>query len=133
VVVGLGRPLESYAEEPPETGRELRRKQRVAFDDAGIAVGGALSGIAAVEEGDGKAALGKMQRHRNADDTGAEHDRIGASHENSCEEGLEGWLRGSTRNCQTYRGKARRHHPEPSFQNLSGLFGHHLSPLGDPC
>ena len=100
MVVGLRRPLEGDAEERTEARRELRRKQRVAFDDAGIAVGGALSGIAAVDEGDGKAALGEMQRHRNADDTGAEHDRIGASHENSRKEGLEGWLRGSTRNSQ---------------------------------
>jgi hypothetical protein len=43
MVVGLRRPLEGNAEERTEARREPRRKQRVAFDDAGIAIGGALA------------------------------------------------------------------------------------------
>ena len=53
------------------------------FDDPGIAVGGALARIAAVDKDDSQAALDEMQRHRDADNAGAEHDRIGACHERS--------------------------------------------------
>jgi hypothetical protein len=48
MVVGLRRPLEGDAEERTEARREPRRKQRVAFDDTGIAVRGALAGLAAI-------------------------------------------------------------------------------------
>jgi hypothetical protein len=61
MVVGLRRPLEGDAEKRTEARREPRRKQRVAFDDAGVAVGGALAGLAAVDQGHGEAALGEMQ------------------------------------------------------------------------
>ena len=39
-----------------------------------------LPRLGAVHQRDGKAALGEVEGHRDADDTGAEHDRVGASH-----------------------------------------------------
>ena len=80
VVVRFRRLLERDAHERGQASRKARRKQRVGLDDAGVAVGRALPRLAAVDQRDGKAALGEMERHRDADDTGAEHDRVGASH-----------------------------------------------------
>ena len=60
--------------------RESGRKHRVAFDHAGVAVGGFLPRLAPIDERDGEPALGEMQRDRGADDAGAEHDRVRASH-----------------------------------------------------
>jgi hypothetical protein len=81
VVVRFRRLLERDADEGGEASREARRKQRVGLDDAGVAIRGALPRFTAVHQGDGKAALGEVQGNRDADDTGAEHDRVGASHE----------------------------------------------------
>ncbi len=149
MVIGLRRPLEGDAEDGAEAGGKTRRKQRVAFDDAGIAVGGSLAGIAAVDQGDGKAALGEMQRHADADDTGAEHDRIGASHENSCE---KAWMADQAKDAAptTYKGKGRQRHAprkrgiqvEPGDdsngirvrrRDLVSEFARRFAPLRDPC
>ena len=48
------------------------RKQRVAFDHAGVAVGGLLARAAAVDQHHRHAALGQMQGRRGADDAGAQ-------------------------------------------------------------
>ena len=80
VVVRFRCLLERNADEGGQASRETRRKQRVGLDDAGVAVGRALPRLAAVDQRDGKAALGEVQGDRDADDTGAEHDRVGASH-----------------------------------------------------
>src|SRR5271168_3144604 len=60
--------------------RKCRRKNRVAFDDAGIAVGRALACPAAVNQRDRKPALDQMQRDRGTDDAGAKDDDIGSRH-----------------------------------------------------
>ena len=80
MVVRLRRLLERDPQSAREASPESRRKQRVGLDDAGIAVGGALARLAAVDQRDREAALGEVQRDRGADDAGAEHDRVGASH-----------------------------------------------------
>ena len=81
VVVGFRRALERNADERGETRGKARREQRVALDDAGVAIRRALPRLAAVHQRDGKSALGEVEGHRDTDDTGAEHDRVGASHE----------------------------------------------------
>src|SRR5262249_47867666 len=62
--------------------RKGRRKHRVAFDNSGVAVGSAPSGLAAVDERYGKAALDQMKRDRGADYTGSKHDDVTARQEN---------------------------------------------------
>ena len=80
VIIRLRRPLEGDTNQRLEAGRKRRRKQRIGLDDAGIAVGRALARFATVDQRDGEAALDEMQRHRDADNAGAKHDRVGASH-----------------------------------------------------
>src|SRR5262249_14843336 len=52
----------------------------VAFDHAGIAVRGFFARRAAIDERNGEAALGEVERDRGADNAGAEHDGIAARH-----------------------------------------------------
>ena len=60
--------------------RKGLRKDGVAFDDAGIAVGGPLARLGAIDQRNRKPALDEMQRDRGADDAGPQHDDIGARH-----------------------------------------------------
>jgi hypothetical protein len=77
VIIGDRRALERDACQLRPIGRERRRKYRVAFDYAGIAVGGRLTRPAPVDERDREAALGEMNRDGRADDAGSENDDIG--------------------------------------------------------
>jgi hypothetical protein len=56
------------------------RKERVAFEHAGIAVGCFLARATLVDQRDRDAALGKLQRDRGADDARAEHHRLNPGH-----------------------------------------------------
>ena len=80
MVVRLRRALERDPQQGGKTRREGGRKNRVAFDYAGIAVGGLLARIAAVDERDAQALPGELQRGGGADDAGAQHNDIGARH-----------------------------------------------------
>ena len=60
MIIGFRRALERNAQERRKARRERRRKDRVAFDDAGIAVGRALARPAAIDQRDRDAALGEM-------------------------------------------------------------------------
>ena len=81
MVVRIGRALERDLGEPREPAGKRRRKHRVALDDAGVAVRGLLARPAAVDQRDREPAPREVQRGRDADDAGAEDDRIGARHE----------------------------------------------------
>ena len=81
VIVGDRRAFERDARKLDQARRKRRRKNGIALDDAGIAVGGALARPAAVDQRDRQAALDEMDRDRGADDAGAEHDDIGARQE----------------------------------------------------
>ena len=85
VIIDLRRALERDAQERAPIRRKGRRKERLAGDDAGVAVGGPLAHRAAVDERDRQAALGEMDRAAGADNAGAEHDDIGLRHEPSAE------------------------------------------------
>ena len=80
MVIGNRRTLERDAQQLVPMRRKRRRKNRVAFDDAGIAVGRALARPAAIDQRDRKTALDEMQRDRGADDAGAQDDDIGSRH-----------------------------------------------------
>ena len=80
MVVGLRRLLQRDPQERTEVARERMRKQRVAFDHAGIAVGRLLARVAAIEQGNAQPALGEVERNGGADHAGAEHDRVGTCH-----------------------------------------------------
>src|SRR3954468_10386128 len=56
------------------------RQERIALDDAGVAVGRLLARTTAVDQCYRKAALGEMESNRGADDAGAEHDGVGIGH-----------------------------------------------------
>ncbi len=80
VVIGLGRALERDAQQGRPIGRKGGRKDRIAFDHAGIAVGGLLARPAAVDERRRQTALGELEPDRGADDAGPEHDGVDARH-----------------------------------------------------
>ena len=81
MIVRLRRPLERDPQQRQQPGRKRVREKRVAFDDAGVAVGGFLARPAAIDQRDRKPALGEVQRRRGADDAGAEHDHIASRHD----------------------------------------------------
>ncbi len=80
MVIGFGRPFERDPDEGRQPRRESRRKNRVALDDARIAVGGLLARGAAIDQRDAQSPFCELQRDRGADDAGTEHDGIGSSH-----------------------------------------------------
>ena len=80
MIVGRRGLLQRDAQERTEVAWERMRKQRVAFDHAGIAVGRLLPGVAAIEQGNAQPALGEVQGNGGADHAGAEHDRVGTCH-----------------------------------------------------
>src|SRR5262245_11294710 len=80
MVVGIGRALERDAGEARQAARKRRRKQCVTLDDAGVAVRSLFARAAAIDQRDREPALDQMQRGRDADDAGAENDRISARH-----------------------------------------------------
>ena len=82
MIVGLRGPLERDARELNEARRKGRRKDGIALDDAGIAVGRALPRLAAVNERHREAALDEGKGNRSADDPGAKHDNVTARQDN---------------------------------------------------
>jgi hypothetical protein len=80
VIVGFGRALSRNPRQRAEAGRERVRKQRIALDHPGIAIGCLLPRRAAVQERDREAALDEVQRDRGADDAGTEHDGVSSRH-----------------------------------------------------
>ena len=80
MIIRFRRLLERDAQQRRPARREGCRKDGIAFDDAGIAVGGALARAAAVDQRDRQAALGEVHRDAGADNAGSEHDGIGARH-----------------------------------------------------
>ena len=82
VIIDHRRAFERDAGELDPVRRERRRKNRIALDDAGIAVGGALARPAPVDQRNRQAALDKVDRDRGADNAGSKHDDIGVRQEN---------------------------------------------------
>ena len=80
MIVRFRRLLERDAEQGVETARKSLGKNRVAFNDAGIAEGRALTRTGAIDQRDGEPALDEVQRDRRADNAGTQHQRIRASH-----------------------------------------------------
>ena len=83
MVVGFRRALERDAKQCHPIRRKGLRKDGVAFDNAGIAVGGPLPRTSAVDQRNRKPALDEMQRDRGSDDAGSQHDDIGPRHSKS--------------------------------------------------
>ena len=67
MVIGIARALEHDARERAQIGRKRRRKYRIAFDNAGIAIGRLLAEPGSINQRHRKPALREMERHRNAD------------------------------------------------------------------
>ena len=82
VVVGDRRALERDTRKFGKARREGRGKNRIAFDDAGIAVGGPLPRLAAVDQGNRQAAFGEVNGDCGADNSGSKHDDIGVRQDN---------------------------------------------------
>src|ERR1700690_2789319 len=80
MIVRLARALERDARQRAEIGRERRRKNSIALDHAGIAIGGLLAHAGAIDQRNAQAPLGEMQRNRGADNAGAENDGVRACH-----------------------------------------------------
>ncbi len=80
VIVGFRRALERHAQERDRVGRKGGRKDGVAFDHPGIAVGGLFADRTAIDERNRKAAFGEVQRDRGANNAGTEHDSVEARH-----------------------------------------------------
>ena len=76
VVVHLRLAVEPVADEIGELLRKAHRQEAVPLDHAGIAVRGLFARRAAVDERDRLAAAQEVPRRRDADDAGAEDDRI---------------------------------------------------------
>ena len=68
MIVGFRRALERDAKQRQPIRRKGLRKDGVAFDDAGIAVGGPLRRPGAVDQRNRKPAFDEMQRDRGSDD-----------------------------------------------------------------
>jgi len=82
MIVGQRGALQRNPRKFGEACRKGRGENRIAFDNAGIAVGRALPRLAAVDERHGEPALDEMKRDRGADDTGSKHDNVTARQEN---------------------------------------------------
>ena len=80
MIVGLRRLLQRDPQQRAKALRKGMREQRIAFDDAGIAVGGFLAGAATVDQCHRQPAFDEVQRRRNTDDACAQHDRVGTGH-----------------------------------------------------
>src|SRR5262245_82022 len=81
VIVRLRRALECDPQQRRDIAGKSMRQDSVAFDDPGVAIGGALAGAAAVDQGNRQPAFGEVKRNRRADNAGAQYERIGTSHE----------------------------------------------------
>lgn len=81
VVIRLRREARGDAQERRRIARKGTRKQRIPFDDAGVAVGGPFAWAALVDQRHREPALDKLQGDGRADDAGAEHDNVGARHD----------------------------------------------------
>ncbi len=77
VIVGNGGAFQRDARQHRPARRKRGGKDRVALDDAGIAVGRALARAGSVDQRYRYAAFCQMKRDRRADDPGSEHDDIG--------------------------------------------------------
>src|SRR5580704_1943905 len=93
MIIGERGTLERNAQQRSPVRRERRRKDGIAFDDAGIAVGGALTRPAAVDERNRDPPFDEMDRDGRADDAGSEHDDVGARHESSLHSSSAIWGR----------------------------------------
>ena len=82
VIVGQRGTLQRNPRKLGEACRKGSRENRIALDNARVAVGRALPGLAAVDERHGEPALDQMKRDRGADDTGSKHDNVTARQEN---------------------------------------------------
>ena len=78
MIIRNRRTLERDTDDLGKARRERGGKHRVAFDDAGIAVGRALPGPATVDQRNRQSAFGEVDRDGCADDAGTEHDDVGA-------------------------------------------------------
>src|SRR4051794_11688416 len=71
------RSIERVTQQRAEVVRETVGIDALTLDETGIAERGLLRGSAAVEQDHGSPAALQVQRHADADNTGAEHDHIG--------------------------------------------------------
>ena len=76
VIMRVDGVVHRVADERAEIMREAVGVDALALDQAGIAVAGFLARRAPVDQQGGPPGLLEMKRDRNADDTGAENDRI---------------------------------------------------------
>ena len=81
MVVRFRSTLERDAQQRRKARRKSGWKDRVALDDAGIAVGGLLARRPPVHEPHPQTPFGELERDRGTDDAGPEHDCIGACHD----------------------------------------------------
>ena len=81
MIIRNRRTLERDTDDLGKARRERGGKHRVAFDDAGIAVGGPLPGPLPVDQRHRQAALGEVDGNGRTDDAGAKHDDVGTGQE----------------------------------------------------
>ena len=82
VIIGDRRTLQCDAYELRKARREGGGKHRIAFDNAGVAIGGSLPRPAAVDQRNRQAAFGEVDRNRGADNSGSKHDDVSVRQEN---------------------------------------------------
>ena len=80
VIIGLRGAFERDPQQGHGVRGKGRRKHGVAFDRAGVAVGGLLARRAPIEQRNGQATLRQMQSNRGADNAGTKHEGIDACH-----------------------------------------------------
>jgi hypothetical protein len=81
MIVRFRRLFQRNAQQCCKARWKCRRKNRIAFNDTGIAVRRAPTRPAAIDQRNGQTALGEMNANRGADNAGSKHDGIDARHE----------------------------------------------------
>src|SRR6478735_2361481 len=80
MIIGFARALERDARQRVDIGRKRWREYRIAFDNTGITIGRLLAEAGPVYQRNRQPAFREVDRHRNADNTCAKNNRIGACH-----------------------------------------------------
>src|SRR5258708_27598835 len=88
VVVGVDGVVEAVADEGAEVVRKSVGIHALALDEPRVAERGLFRGPAPVDEGDRASAFLQVQRGADADDAGAQHDRVGVRGPRAQREGL---------------------------------------------
>src|SRR5215470_16199737 len=116
MIVGLAGTLKRDAQERVKMRRKRRRKYRVAFDDAGVAIGCLFADPRAIDQGNTESAFCEMQRHRCADNAGTKNHCI-----STCHTHLQETL-------PLYMDCRRRERYQPSILTAAGVFLNEIDP-----